>query len=103
MHHYVMDEYEAILPLGLTQEERAALVWKIEADFKLAAPESRVSKEHYITFAMQFYARSEQSMEDVLHKYRAHERAESKRRRAMAFLADMEVRAARIRTSDLVH
>lgn len=83
-------DYDNAFPFGLTDEEKSALIWKIEKDYRTSNLGAASFKEEYISFAINFYTRSIYSLEDVTVQYRAHKNAEHRKNRALAFLADMK-------------
>lgn len=84
-----MTEFNDAFPLGLSNEEKEALTWKIERDYKLSHFGAVSFKDEYITFAVNFYTRNLYSLEDVIVQYRAHKNSEHRRQRAQEFMADM--------------
>jgi len=95
-----MNEYDIQFPMGLSDEERSALLWKIEQDYERAEMGVSMFKGEYLTFAINFYCRNEFSLEDVVMQYRAHCIAAQRRQVAEAFLFDMK---ARLRARELAH
>jgi hypothetical protein len=83
-------DYDDKFPLGLSHEEKAALIWKIEQDYRSSDRGAVSFKDAYITFAVSFYTRNRYGLEDVVVQYRAHCAAEKRKALAQAFLTDMK-------------
>jgi hypothetical protein len=88
-----MADYNDKFPPGLSDEEKAALAWKIEKDYQSSNLGAVSFKDEYIAFAVNFYTRSLYSLEEVVVMYRAHKASERRRQLAQAFMADMLSRA----------
>ena len=95
-----MTEYDDKFPLGLNDEEKAALMWKIEQDYLYSHMSAVSFKDEYIAFAVNFYTRNLYSLEDVVVQYHAHLIAEKRRNLAQAFMADMK---SKLRAYELAH
>lgn len=87
-----MSEYEDKFPLGLDGEEKAALEWKIEQDYKEANQGAISFKNEYVTFAINFYTRSSDSLKDIVANYRLHAHSKQRQNMADAFLTDMKTK-----------
>jgi hypothetical protein len=96
-----MSGYHDIFPPGLTLEDKAALMWKIEQDYRRCNYGALSCKGEYIAFAVNFYTRSRYSLEDVVLQYRAHNQAERRRSLAQAFMNDMKRRASALAVPQL--
>ncbi len=74
-----MVDYTDALPQSLSDEEKAALEWKIEKDYQSSNLGALSFKDEYMTFAINFYTRTLYSLENVVVQYRAHKSAEQRR------------------------
>jgi hypothetical protein len=95
-----MNASDITFPPGLCDEEKSALLWKIEQDYERAEMRVSMFRDEYLTFAINFYTRNLYSLEDVVVQYRAHCVAAQRKRIADAFLTDMK---SRLRARELAH
>jgi hypothetical protein len=95
-----MVAYDDKFPLGLNDEEKSALIWKIEQDYRQSDQVVLPYKNEYITFAVNFYTRNAYSLECVVEQHRAHKIAEQRRNLSEAFMADMK---RKLRAYELAH
>jgi len=77
--------YMNVLPAFLTTEQKHALVWKIEGDYRRASVSALVKKDDYVKLAIKFYTRGAFGMEDIVEQYRNHRLTQS---RQNAFIAN---------------
>jgi hypothetical protein len=95
-----MDEYDDKFPFALGNEEKTALTWKIERDYRESNMGAIAFKDEYLAFAINFYTRNQQSLENIVALYRMHKQDERRRNLADIFLTDMK---SRLRTRELAH
>jgi len=95
-----MSRYDDMFPPSLTDEEKEALAWKIDKDYRDSDMGAIAFKDEFVAFAIHFYTRNLQSLEDVVTQYRAYSKAKHRRNLAAAFRTDMKTR---LRERELGH